>query len=176
MDVVLYVIPLIVFIVILLIRHDDGINKKSILQSVGILAAAIVLYLVLTYLFKFMTNAISTGGVLIAVAILIDVVLKGIILFAETILYRKVFGLNGKIYIWTYFILVGCIILSSVLYYLDYAEVFIALKEGIDDTSFLTIATYMPGFVNVRRLLSLIPIIVVIVESFAKIGKHSSDK
>ena len=162
----IYAIPLIVIIVILLIKRTGSLNVKSIMQSVGVLFASVAFYFLLYYVSPFVM--VNNTVLLMATAILFDVVLQCIIIFAGTILYRKVFGLNGKVHIWSYIILIACIIISSVLYYVDYSEMYTALENGIDDISFFISSMYMPRFVNVRRILSIIPAIAVIVESFRK--------
>ena len=169
MNFIIYVLPLIVFFVILLIKKSDGINKKSILLSLVILLGAIVLSQALTYLSKFVFNVVNDSTAQLVVAILIDVVLQGVIIFVETFLYKKVFGVEGKIHFGVYAILICCIILSAVLYYIDYRDMFSVLNNGMDSSSFLGMATmYQPRFVILRNILAVIPAIAVIVGSFVK--------
>ena len=83
----------------------------------------------------------------IVAAILTDVVLKVVIIFAETILFMKAFNMDGEIHIWTYIILICCIVVSAILYYLDYGQMFAELKNSIEDFSFLSMFTmYQPRF------------------------------
>lgn len=159
----IYVIPLIAVVVILLFGQRDKINKKSILQSLCILLAAIVLSQALLYFSRFITN------VAIVAAIMTDVVLQAVIIFAETILFMKAFNMDGEIHIWTYIILICCIAVSAILYYLDYGQMFAELKNGIEDFSFLSMFTmYQPRFTILRRILALIPSADVIVERYVR--------
>ena len=172
MNIILYVIPWIAVVAILAIRHKEKINKKSILVSLGILVAAIVVAFVLPYFSRIVYSVANSAALLIGTAILIDVILQSVIIFAETVLFKKVFCIDGKIRIWTYIILVCCIIFSTILYYIDYADMFVDLKNGIDSISILQLfAMNQARFAGLRRVLAIIPSIDVIVESFVIKGK-----
>lgn len=172
MELIIYLIPLLmVVITILVFKQTDRFNKKSILLSLAILIGAIVVKQALYFLMRFVTNAIDDTTAIMIFSILVDVVAQIVILFVESELYLKVFGLERKKPVCVYIVLVCSIIISAVLYYYDYIDMFTALKDGIGGLSFIgMISIGAPKFGLLRRIISLLPAASIIVAFI--IDKH----
>lgn len=154
-------------------RYSDRKAQLVGISIVIFVAAEFVRYL-LAYI---ISNLIEKESVIVYIlAVLIDVVVPAVLLFVVAELCIRLFYYDYKLPMWLYIIMIACIVVAGVLYYLDLGTTLSFVKQIAEGTVDLyAVAEYTPKFTYFILLLKRIPAVLVVMYCFVENKKQEKN-